>query len=205
MAIRTEYCGSVTESYIDQTITVVGWVHRRRDHGGVIFLDMRDRDGLLQVVIDPDTPEAFATADKARSEYVLKITGRVRRRYEGTENPNMKSGQIELLAKEIDTLATSETPPFQLNDEFTNVSEELRLKYRFLDIRRPEMLERLRFRSKVTSLIRNYLDEHGFLDVETPILTRATPEGLGIIWCQAVCLMANFMPYPNHRSYLSSY
>ena len=177
MAIRTEYCGSVTESYIDQTITVVGWVHRRRDHGGVIFLDMRDRDGLLQVVIDPDTPEAFATADKARSEFILKITGRVRARYEGTQNPNMKSGQIELLAKEIETLATSETPPFPLNDDFSNVSEELRLKYRFLDIRRPEMLDRLRFRSKVTSLIRNYLDEHGFLDVETPILTRATPEG----------------------------
>lgn len=177
MAIRTEYCGSVTESYIDQTITVVGWVHRRRDHGGVIFLDMRDRDGLLQVVIDPDTPEAFATADKARSEFILKITGRVRKRYEGTQNPNMKSGQIELLAKEIETLATSETPPFPLNDDFSNVSEELRLKYRFLDIRRPEMLDRLRFRSRVTSLIRNYLDEHGFLDVETPILTRATPEG----------------------------
>lgn len=177
MAIRTEYCGSVTESYIDQSITVVGWVHRRRDHGGVIFLDMRDRDGLLQVVIDPDTPEAFATADKARSEFILKITGRVRARYEGTQNPNMKSGQIELLAKEIETLATSETPPFPLNDDFSNVSEELRLKYRFLDIRRPEMLDRLRFRSKVTSLIRNYLDEHGFLDVETPILTRATPEG----------------------------
>lgn len=177
MAIRTQYCGSVTESYIDQSITVVGWVHRRRDHGGVIFLDMRDRDGLLQVVIDPDTPEAFATADKARSEFILKITGRVRRRYEGTTNPNMKSGQIELLAKEIETLATSETPPFPLNDDFSNVSEELRLKYRFLDIRRPEMLDRLRFRSKVTSLIRNYLDEHGFLDVETPILTRATPEG----------------------------
>lgn len=177
MAIRTQYCGSVTESYIDQSITIVGWVHRRRDHGGVIFLDMRDRDGLLQVVIDPDTPEAFATADKARSEFILKITGRVRRRYEGTTNPNMKSGQIELLAKEIETLATSETPPFPLNDDFSNVSEELRLKYRFLDIRRPEMLDRLRFRSKVTSLIRNYLDEHGFLDVETPILTRATPEG----------------------------
>ncbi|STY99532.1 Aspartate--tRNA ligase [Moraxella lacunata] len=177
MAIRTEYCGSVTESYIDQTITIVGWVHRRRDHGGVIFLDMRDRDGLLQVVIDPDTPEAFATADKARSEFILKITGRVRARYEDTQNPNMKSGQIELLAKEIETLATSETPPFPLNDDFSNVSEELRLKYRFLDIRRPEMLDRLRFRSKVTSLIRNYLDEHGFLDVETPILTRATPEG----------------------------
>ncbi|STY93656.1 aspartate--tRNA ligase [Moraxella bovis] len=177
MAIRTEYCGSVTENYIDQTITVVGWVHRRRDHGGVIFLDMRDRDGLLQVVIDPDTPEAFATADKARSEFILKITGRVRKRYEGTQNSNMKSGQIELLAKEIETLATSETPPFPLNDDFSNVSEELRLKYRFLDIRRPEMLDRLRFRSKATSLIRNYLDEHGFLDVETPILTRATPEG----------------------------
>lgn len=175
--MRSHYCGLVDETLIDQTITVTGWVHRRRDHGGVIFLDLRDREGLLQVVIDPDTPEAFATADKARSEFVLKITGRVRARYEGTQNPNMKSGQIELLAKEIETLATSETPPFQLNDDFTNVSEELRLKYRFLDIRRPEMLERLRFRSKVTNLIRNYLDDNGFLDVETPILTRATPEG----------------------------
>ncbi|MDO4700413.1 MAG: aspartate--tRNA ligase [Moraxella sp.] len=175
--MRTHYCGLVTEELLDQTITIVGWVHRRRDHGGVIFLDMRDREGLLQVVIDPDTPEAFATADKARSEYVLKITGRVRRRYEGTENKNMKSGQVELLAKEIDTLATSETPPFQLNDEFTSVSEELRLKYRFLDMRRPEMQERMVFRAKATSTIRRYLDNLGFLDVETPILTRATPEG----------------------------
>lgn len=174
---RTHYCGSVTEELIDQTITVSGWVHRRRDHGGVIFLDLRDRDGLLQVVIDPDTPDAFATADSARSEYVLTITGRVRARYEGTQNNAMKSGQIELLAKKIDTIATSETPPFPLNDDFGNVSEELRLKYRFLDIRRSQMLDRLRFRSKVTTLIRNYLDEHGFLDVETPILTRATPEG----------------------------
>ena len=175
--MRTHYCGSLTEAQIDQTVTLCGWVHRRRDHGGVIFLDMRDRDGLVQVVIDPDTPEAFATADKARSEYVLKITGRVRRRYEGTENANMVSGQIEVLAKEIEVLAASETPPFPLNDDTINVSEEHRLKYRFLDIRRPEMLDRLRFRSKVTNLIRNYLDEHGFLDVETPILTRATPEG----------------------------
>ncbi|HCA5038159.1 TPA: aspartate--tRNA ligase [Acinetobacter baumannii] len=175
--MRTHYCGSLTEAQIDQTVTLCGWVHRRRDHGGVIFLDMRDRDGLVQVVIDPDTPEAFATADKARSEYVLKITGRVRRRYEGTENPNMVSGQIEVLGKEIEVLAASETPPFPLNDDTINVSEEHRLKYRFLDIRRPEMLERLRFRSKVTNLIRNYLDDHGFLDVETPILTRATPEG----------------------------
>ncbi|MDO4441238.1 MAG: aspartate--tRNA ligase [Moraxella sp.] len=175
--MRSHYCGLVTEELIDQTITIAGWVHRRRDHGGVIFLDMRDREGLLQVVIDPDTPEAFATADSARSEYLLKITGRVRRRYEGTENNNMTSGQVELLGKEIELLAKADTPPFPLNDDNINVSEELRLKYRFLDIRRPEMLDRLRFRSKVTNLIRNYLDEHGFLDVETPILTRATPEG----------------------------
>ncbi|MCL1622850.1 aspartate--tRNA ligase [Moraxella sp. Tifton1] len=175
--MRSHYCGLVTEELIDQTITIAGWVHRRRDHGGVIFLDMRDREGLLQVVIDPDTPEAFATADAARSEYLLKITGRVRRRYEGTENDSMTSGQVELLGKEIELLAKAETPPFPLNDDNITVSEELRLKYRFLDIRRPEMLDRLRFRSKVTSLIRNYLDEHGFLDVETPILTRATPEG----------------------------
>ncbi|MFA9485279.1 aspartate--tRNA ligase [Moraxella haemolytica] len=175
--MRSHYCGLVTEELIDQTITIAGWVHRRRDHGGVIFLDMRDREGLLQVVIDPDTPEAFSTADSARSEYLLKITGRVRRRYEGTENSNMTSGQVELLGKEIELLAKADTPPFPLNDDNINVSEELRLKYRFLDIRRPEMLDRLRFRSKVTNLIRNYLDEHGFLDVETPILTRATPEG----------------------------
>ena len=175
--MRTHYCGLVTEQLNDQTITICGWVHRRRDHGGVIFLDMRDREGLLQVVIDPDTPEAFATADAARSEYVLKITGRVRARYAGTENKNMTSGNIELLAKDIETIATSETPPFPLNDEFTNVSEELRLKYRFLDMRRPEMQERMKFRAKATSTIRRYLDDQGFLDVETPILTRATPEG----------------------------
>ncbi|MFN3563523.1 MAG: aspartate--tRNA ligase, partial [Moraxella osloensis] len=175
--MRTHYCGLVTENLNDQTITICGWVHRRRDHGGVIFLDMRDREGLLQVVIDPDTPEAFATADSARSEYLLKITGRVRQRYAGTENKNMTSGQVELLAKDIETIATSETPPFPLNDEFTNVSEELRLKYRFLDMRRPEMQERMKFRAKATSTIRRYLDDQGFLDVETPILTRATPEG----------------------------
>ena len=175
--MRSHYCGLVNETLIDQTITVAGWVHRRRDHGGVIFLDLRDREGLLQVVIDPDTPEAFAIANAARSEFLLKITGRVRARYAGTENPNMTSGNIELLGKEIEQLAKSETPPFQLNDEFTNISEELRLKYRFLDMRRPEMQERMKFRAKATSVIRRYLDKHGFLDVETPVLTRATPEG----------------------------
>lgn len=175
--MRSHYCGLVNETLIGQTITVAGWVHRRRDHGGVIFLDLRDREGLLQVVIDPDTPEAFAIANAARSEFLLKITGRVRARYAGTENPNMTSGNVELLGKEIEQLAKSETPPFQLNDEFTNISEELRLKYRFLDMRRPEMQERMKFRAKATSVIRRYLDEHGFLDVETPVLTRATPEG----------------------------
>lgn len=174
---RDEYCGAVTESLLEQTISIVGWVHRRRDHGGVIFLDMRDRAGILQVVVDPDTPEAFATADAVRPEYVLKITGRVRRRYEGTENNNMTSGQVELLGKEIEVLAKSETPPFPLNDEKTTVSEDLRLKYRYLDMRRPQMQERMVFRAKATSAIRRYLDDHGFLDVETPILTRATPEG----------------------------
>lgn len=174
---RDEYCGAVTESLLEQTISIVGWVHRRRDHGGVIFLDMRDRAGILQVVVDPDTPEAFATADAVRPEYVLKITGRVRRRYEGTENANMTSGQIELLGKEIEVLAKSDTPPFPLNDEKTTVSEDLRLKYRYLDMRRPQMQERMVFRAKATSAIRRYLDDHGFLDVETPILTRATPEG----------------------------
>ena len=174
---RDEYCGAVTESFIEQTISVVGWVHRRRDHGGVIFLDMRDRAGILQVVVDPDTPVAFATADAVRPEYVLKITGRVRQRYAGTENNNMTSGQIELLAKEIEVLAKSETPPFPLNDEKSTVSEDLRLKYRYLDMRRPQMQDRMVFRAKATSAIRRYLDDHGFLDVETPILTRATPEG----------------------------
>ncbi len=174
---RDEYCGAVNENLLEQTITIVGWVHRRRDHGGVIFLDMRDRAGILQVVVDPDTPEAFATADAVRPEYVLKITGRVRRRYEGTENKNMTSGLVELLGKEIEVLAKSETPPFPLNDENMTVSEDLRLKYRYLDMRRPQMQERMVFRARATSAIRRYLDDHGFLDVETPILTRATPEG----------------------------
>ncbi len=174
---RDEYCGAVDERLIDETITIVGWVHRRRDHGGVIFLDMRDRAGILQVVVDPDTKEAFASADAVRPEYVLKITGRVRRRYAGTENASMTSGQVELLGKEIEILAKSATPPFPLNDENTSVSEDVRLKYRYLDMRRPEMQERMVFRAKATSAIRRYLDDHGFLDVETPILTRATPEG----------------------------
>lgn len=177
--MRTHYCGGLNESAIGQTVTICGWVHRRRDHGGVIFLDMRDRDGLVQVVFDsdPNAPEVLATANKVRSEYVLKITGLVRQRQVGAENPNMPTGMIEILGKDLEILNAAETPPFPLNDDFTNVGEEIRLKYRFLDMRRPEMLQRMRFRSQVTSKIRNYLDRHGFLDVETPVLTRATPEG----------------------------
>lgn len=194
--MRSTYCGLVTEELIDQTITIAGWVHRRRDHGGVIFLDMRDREGLLQVVIDPDTPEAFATADAARSEYLLKITGRVRRRYAGTENANMTSGQVELLGKEIELLAKADTPPFPLNDDNITVSEELRLKYRFLDMRRPEMQERMKFRAKATSTIRRYLDDHGFLDVETPVLTRATPEGARDYLVPSRTRQGNFFALP---------
>ncbi|MBB5320756.1 aspartate--tRNA ligase [Marinobacter oulmenensis] len=174
--MRSHYCGGINESHIDQEVTLCGWVHRRRDHGGVIFLDLRDRDGMSQVVVDPDTPDSFALAEKVRSEFVIKVTGRVRRRPAGTENNNMPTGQVELLGKEVEILNAAATPPFPL-DEHVDVGEDVRLRYRFVDLRRPEMINRLRFRSRVTSYIRNFLDSRGFMDVETPILTRATPEG----------------------------
>ena len=174
--MRTHYCGSVNESHIGQEITLCGWVHRRRDHGGVIFLDMRDREGIAQVVFDPDTVEAFAKAEKVRSEYVLRIKGFVRARPDGTINEEMSTGKIEILGKELSILNAAETPPFPL-DGYVDVGEDTRLKYRFMDLRRPEMLSKLMFRSKVTTFIRNYMDQNGFMDVETPILTRATPEG----------------------------
>jgi aspartyl-tRNA synthetase len=174
--MRTHYCGSVNESHIGQEITLCGWVHRRRDHGGVIFLDMRDREGIAQGVFDPDTVEAFAKAEKVRSEYVLQIKGFVRARPDGTINEEMSTGKIEILGKELSILNAAETPPFPL-DGYVDVGEDTRLKYRFMDLRRPEMLSKLMFRSKVTTFIRNYMDQNGFMDVETPILTRATPEG----------------------------
>lgn len=174
--MRSHYCGGINESHIDQEVTLCGWVHRRRDHGGVIFLDLRDRDGLSQVVIDPDTPESFALAEKVRSEFVIQITGRVRCRPAGTENSTMSTGQVEVLGKQLVILNAAATPPFPL-DEHVDVGEDVRLKYRFVDLRRPEMINRLRFRSRVTSYVRNFLDSNGFMDVETPILTRATPEG----------------------------
>jgi aspartyl-tRNA synthetase len=172
--MRTHYCGEVNESLVGQEATVVGWVHRRRDHGGVIFIDLRDREGLLQVVFNPDDAATFALAESARSEFVLKVAGEVRRRPEGTANPSLASGQVELVARELEVLNRSETPPFH-HDEAAG--EDLRLRYRYLDLRRPEMLNNLRLRHRVTSALRAFLDAHGFVDVETPILTKATPEG----------------------------
>ena len=174
--MRSHYCGTLTTEQIDQEVILNGWVDRRRDHGGVIFLDLRDREGIVQVVFDPDTEEHFQRADTVRSEYVIQVKGRVRARTEATVNPNMATGEIEVLGKELEILNQSATPPFQM-DEHTEVGEDVRLKYRYVDLRRPEMLEKLKLRSRITSVIRNYLDEHGFLDIETPILTRATPEG----------------------------
>jgi len=174
--MRSHYCGGINESHIDQEVTLCGWVHRRRDHGGVIFLDLRDRDGLAQVVFDPDAVESFALAERVRSEFVIRVTGRVRRRPEGTDNPNMATGRVEVLGSSLEILNAAATPPFPL-DEHVDVGEDVRLRYRFVDLRRPEIMDRLRFRSRVTSYIRNFLDSQGFLDIETPILTRATPEG----------------------------
>ncbi|MEM5528509.1 aspartate--tRNA ligase [Gammaproteobacteria bacterium AS21] len=174
--MRSHYCGDLRKVQAGEEVTIVGWVHRRRDHGGVIFLDVRDREGIVQVVFDPDREASFATADSVRNEYVIEIKGLVRDRPEGTVNPDMGTGEIEVLGKELVILNKSETPPFQLDDH-QQVSEEVRLKNRFMDLRRPEMQQKLRLRASVSSYIRNFLDDNGFLDIETPILTRATPEG----------------------------
>jgi aspartyl-tRNA synthetase len=172
--MRTHYCGHVNETLIGSTVTVAGWVHRRRDHGGVIFVDLRDREGLVQIVCDPDAAEVFAEAEKLRNEFVVSITGLVRARPEGTTNANLASGKIEMLARRIELLNRSEPLPFQLDE---NVSEEARLKYRYLDLRRDEMSQRLRQRHQITRAMRQYLDDAGFCDIETPMLTKATPEG----------------------------
>ncbi len=174
--MRSHYCGEITETLTDEIVTFCGWVHRRRDHGGVIFLDIRDREGLVQAVFDPDTVDAFNTANGVRSEFVVQIKGRVRLRPEGSDNENMVTGKIEILGKEITVLNKAVTPPFPL-DDYSPVGEDVRLNYRYMDLRRDEMQHKLRFRHKVTTQIRNILDQQGFLDIETPILTRATPEG----------------------------
>ena len=174
--MRSHFCGELNESNVDEDVVLCGWIHRRRDHGGVIFLDLRDREGLAQVVYDPDTKESFKIAEGVRNEFVVEVKGRVRLRPSGTINDEMPTGRIEILGNELKVLNASETPPIQL-DEHAEVGEDIRLKYRYIDLRRPEMAARLRFRSKVGNTIRNFLDNNGFLDIETPLLTKATPEG----------------------------
>ena len=174
--MRSHYCGDIRSSDVDEEVEIYGWVHRRRDHGGVIFLDFRDRTGILQVVFDPDTQESFAVADSVRNEFVLRAKGRVRPRPEGTANTEMPTGEIEVLGLELTVLNAAKTPPFQL-DEYSEAGEDVRLRYRYLDLRRPEMQQRMQTRAKITSQVRSYLEENGFWEIETPTLSRATPEG----------------------------
>ena len=175
MSMRTEYCGLVTEKFLGQTVSLCGWVHRRRDHGGVIFIDLRDREGLVQVVCDPDRAEMFKIAEDVRNEFCVQITGLVRARPSGTENASLTSGKIEVLCHELVVLNASVTPPFQLDDD--NLSETTRLTHRVLDLRRPQMQQNLKLRYRVAMEVRKYLDAHGFIDIETPMLTKSTPDG----------------------------
>ncbi|EDN68738.1 Aspartyl-tRNA synthetase [Beggiatoa sp. PS] len=173
--MRSHYCGQLNESFIDKSVILCGWVHRRRDHGGVIFIDLRDREGLVQIVFNPEIAEAFATAEKVRSEYVLRIEGRVRHRPEDTENQDLATGQVEVVVEQVDILNAAETPPFQLDE--SHINEDIRLRYRYIDLRRPEMQARFQLRAQITRLMRQFLDSEGFLEIETPMLTKATPEG----------------------------
>ncbi|ORU92996.1 MAG: aspartate--tRNA ligase [Cycloclasticus sp. symbiont of Poecilosclerida sp. N] len=174
--MRSHYCGDINETHLDEEVEICGWVHRRRDHGGVIFIDLRDREGIVQVVYDPDRANSFAIAESVRSEYVLKLRGRVRRRPEGTTNQKMKTGQIELLGLNLEVLNESKTPPIQVDGDI-DVNEETRLRYRYIDLRRPEMLEKIRLRREATLNLRRFLEDEGFYEIETPFLTKATPEG----------------------------
>ena len=174
--MRTCYCGEVHAGQVGDVVELVGWAHRRRDHGGVIFLDVRDRAGIVQVVYDPDAPSSFAIADRVRNEFVLQVRGRVRRRPAGTENPDMKTGEVEVLGETLAVLSPSATPPIQL-DEHVEVGEEIRLRHRYLDLRRPQMQERLRLRARAASVTRRFLEDEGFWEIETPTLTKTTPEG----------------------------
>ena len=173
--MRSHYCGELNRGHIDQEIRLCGWVHRRRDHGGVIFIDLRDREGIAQVVFDPDRAEPFKIADAVRNEYVIRISGRLRLRPEGTANPDRPTGEVEVLGHTIEILNKAKTPPFQLDDE--QVHDEIRLKYRYVDLRRPFMQRNLRLRARIVKTLRAFLDAHGFVEIETPMLTRATPEG----------------------------
>src|SRR6185503_13814160 len=173
--MRSHYCGELRATLVERTVTLCGWAHRRRDHGGVIFIDLRDREGLAQVVCDPDRKEAFAIAERVRSEYVLRVTGKVRRRPQGTVNPDLPTGEVELLAHEVEVLNPSAPPPFQLDED--NLSETVRLENRVLDLRRAPMQRNLRLRHRAAMAVRRFLDQHGFIDIETPVLYKSTPEG----------------------------
>lgn len=175
--MRSHYCGQVTADLLDEEVKLAGWVHRRRDHGGVIFMDLRDREGIVQAVVAPEQQAAFKQAEAIRSEFVVQVTGKVRRRPTGTVNPNLPTGEVEVAVQSLTILNRSEPLPFPIDDEYHDVGEEIRLHYRYLDIRRPEMLERLKFRARIAGYLRDYLDHRGFMEVETPCLTRATPEG----------------------------
>ena len=173
--MRTHYCGALRAEHVDQTVTLCGWAHRRRDHGGVIFIDLRDREGLAQVVCNPDREDAFRAAERVRAEFVLKVTGKIRRRPAGTVNPDLPTGEVELLAHEVEILNASATPPFQIDED--NLAEETRLQHRVLDLRREPMQRNLRLRHKAAMATRRFLDQHGFIDIETPVLYKSTPEG----------------------------
>ena len=174
--MRSHYCGELNAAHMGEPVELCGWVHRRRDHGGVVFLDVRDRTGIVQVVYDPDTAESFRIAERVRNEYVLRMTGKVRRRQEGAENPNMATGEIEVLGGGLEILNAARTPPFQL-DEYSDAGEDIRLRYRYLDLRRPELQERLHMRAQAAAVVRAHLEEHGYWEIETPTLSRSTPEG----------------------------
>jgi len=196
MKMRTDYCGNVSQAYLGQTIALCGWVQRRRDHGGVIFIDLRDREGLVQVVCDPDLADVFATAETLRNEFCVRVEGLVRARPEGTENSNLKSGAVEVLCKGLEILNASVTPPFQLDDE--NLSETTRLTHRVLDLRRPQMQKNLMLRYKVAMAIRNHLDAQGFVDIETPMLTKSTPEGARDYLVPSRVHAGEFLPCRSH-------
>ena len=201
--MRTHKCGELNKENLGESVALCGWVHKRRDHGGVIFIDLRDREGLVQVVFNPETIETFAIAESVRSEYVLRVEGIVRDRLEGTINPNMATGEIEVLVSHIEVLNESETPPFPIESDI-EVNEEMRLRYRYIDLRKTSMLEKMKVRRDVTRSLRNFLDAEDFFEMETPILTKATPEGARDYIVPSRTHQHAFSPCRNHRNYINN-
>lgn len=201
--MRTHKCGELNKDNLGESVALCGWVHKRRDHGGVIFIDLRDREGLVQVVFNPETTATFAIAESVRSEYVLRVEGIVRDRLEGTINPNMATGEIEILVSNIEVLNESETPPFPIESEI-EVNEEMRLRYRYIDLRKTAMLEKMKVRRDVTRNLRNFLDAEEFFEMETPILTKATPEGARDYIVPSRTHQHSFLLCRNHRNYINN-